>query len=167
MRWVRSHFGVGTCPSMQRRLMCGGSYVNNLNATLRRGPLSAAGSAPPRHRPPRDICKTCRRSLRGRRRLARARPRVRGMIRTTGPRGEHMTGNRRPWTKPVAAGLVVDGPTVSIVINRSDLVSAEVRTRIVEAIKALSFVPNSIVGAVVTNRTDAVALVNPESESRL
>src|SRR5690606_3978923 len=167
MRWVRSHFGVGTCPSMQRRLMCGGSYVNNLNATLRRGPLSAAGSAPPRHRPPRDICKTCRRSLRGRRRLARARPRVRGMIRTTGPRGEHMTGNRRPTIKTVAARAGVGRTTVPRVVNGSDLVSAEVRTRVLEAIKELNYVPNSVARGLVTNRTDAVALVIPESESRL
>ncbi|MBD9734867.1 LacI family DNA-binding transcriptional regulator [Streptomyces sp. H28] len=78
-----------------------------------------------------------------------------------------MTGNRRPTIKTVAARAGVGRTTVSRVVNGSDLVSAEVRTRVLEAIKELNYVPNSVARGLVTNRTDAVALVIPESESRL
>ncbi|MFF9163475.1 LacI family DNA-binding transcriptional regulator [Streptomyces longwoodensis] len=78
-----------------------------------------------------------------------------------------MTGNRRPTIKTVAAHAGVGRTTVSRVVNGSDLVSAEARARVLAAIKELNYVPNSVARGLVTNRTDAVALVIPESESRL
>lgn len=78
-----------------------------------------------------------------------------------------MTGNRQPTIKTVAARAGVGRTTVSRVINGSDLVSADARARVLAAIKELNYVPNSVARGLVTSRTDAVALVIPESESRL
>ncbi|MDW8803625.1 LacI family DNA-binding transcriptional regulator [Streptomyces scabiei] len=78
-----------------------------------------------------------------------------------------MSGNRRPTIKTVAARAGVGRTTVSRVVNGSDLVSADARARVLAAIKELNYVPNSVARGLVTNRTDAVALVIPESESRL
>lgn len=78
-----------------------------------------------------------------------------------------MTENRRPTIKTVAARAGVGRTTVSRVVNGSDLVSADVRSRVLAAIKELNYVPNSVARGLVTSRTNAVALVIPESESRL
>ncbi|MEV4230450.1 LacI family DNA-binding transcriptional regulator [Streptomyces bobili] len=78
-----------------------------------------------------------------------------------------MTGNRQPTIKTVAAHAGVGRTTVSRVINGSDLVSADARERVLAAIKELNYVPNSVARGLVTSRTDSVALVIPESESRL
>ncbi|GGT04665.1 LacI family DNA-binding transcriptional regulator [Streptomyces chromofuscus] len=78
-----------------------------------------------------------------------------------------MPGDRRPTIKTVAARAGVGRTTVSRVINGSDLVSADARVRVLAAIKELNYVPNSVARGLVTNRTNAVALVIPESESRL
>ncbi len=78
-----------------------------------------------------------------------------------------MTGNRRPTIKTVAARAGVGRTTVSRVVNGSELVSADARARVLAAIKELNYVPNSVARGLVTNRTNAVALVIPESESRL
>ncbi|MFF9486355.1 LacI family DNA-binding transcriptional regulator [Streptomyces sp. NPDC014676] len=78
-----------------------------------------------------------------------------------------MSGNRRPTIKTVAARAGVGRTTVSRVVNGSDLVSADARERVLAAIKELNYVPNSVARGLVTNRTNAVALVIPESESRL
>lgn len=81
--------------------------------------------------------------------------------------GEFMTGNRRPTIKTVAARAGVGRTTVSRVVNGSELVSSDARERVLAAIKELNYVPNSVARGLVTNRTNAVALVIPESESRL
>ncbi|MFE9674363.1 LacI family DNA-binding transcriptional regulator [Streptomyces sp. NPDC006259] len=78
-----------------------------------------------------------------------------------------MPGNRQPTIKTVAARAGVGRTTVSRVINGSDLVSAEARERVLAAIKELNYIPNSVARGLVTSRTDSVALVIPESESRL
>lgn len=78
-----------------------------------------------------------------------------------------MSGTRRPTIKTVAALAGVGRTTVSRVINGSDLVSPDARARVLAAIKELNYVPNSVARGLVTNRTNAVALVIPESESRL
>ncbi|MEV4947343.1 LacI family DNA-binding transcriptional regulator [Streptomyces sp. NPDC053755] len=78
-----------------------------------------------------------------------------------------MTGNRQPTIKTVAARAGVGRTTVSRVVNGSDLVSPEARERVLAAIKELNYVPNSVARGLVTSRTDSVALVIPESESRL
>ncbi|MFD5855643.1 LacI family DNA-binding transcriptional regulator [Streptomyces chartreusis] len=78
-----------------------------------------------------------------------------------------MAGNRRPTIKTVAARAGVGRTTVSRVVNGSHLVSADARSRVLAAIKELNYVPNSVARGLVTSRTDAVALVIPESASRL
>ncbi|MFI8165713.1 LacI family DNA-binding transcriptional regulator [Streptomyces sp. NPDC085931] len=78
-----------------------------------------------------------------------------------------MSGNRRPTIKTVAARAGVGRTTVSRVVNGSALVSADARARVLAAIKELNYVPNSVARGLVTSRTDSVALVIPESESRL
>jgi DNA-binding LacI/PurR family transcriptional regulator len=78
-----------------------------------------------------------------------------------------MTGERRPTIKTVAARAGVGRTTVSRVVNGSELVSDDARARVLAAIKELNYVPNSVARGLVTDRTNAVALVVPEPESRL
>ncbi|MGD6741206.1 LacI family DNA-binding transcriptional regulator [Streptomyces sp. BH106] len=69
--------------------------------------------------------------------------------------------------KTVAARAGVGRTTVSRVVNGSELVSEKAREAVLNAIAELGYVPNSVARGLVTSRTDAVALVIPESESRL
>ncbi|MFE5207756.1 LacI family DNA-binding transcriptional regulator [Streptomyces sp. NPDC056600] len=78
-----------------------------------------------------------------------------------------MSEGRPPTIKTVAARAGVGRTTVSRVLNGSELVSADARERVLRAIKELNYVPNSVARGLVTSRTEAVALVIPESESRL
>ncbi|MFE3267463.1 LacI family DNA-binding transcriptional regulator [Streptomyces sp. NPDC059215] len=78
-----------------------------------------------------------------------------------------MEGRRRPTIKSVAARAGVGRTTVSRVINGSELVSEKARTAVLAAIAELNYVPNSVARGLVTSRTNSVALVIPESESRL
>ena len=67
----------------------------------------------------------------------------------------------------MAALAGVGRTTVSRVLNGSDLVSDQARASVLAAIAELKYVPNSVARGLVTSRTDAIALVIPESESRL
>jgi DNA-binding LacI/PurR family transcriptional regulator len=78
-----------------------------------------------------------------------------------------MGGRQRPTIKTVAARAGVGRTTVSRVINGSELVSEKARTAVLAAIAELNYVPNSVARGLVTSRTNSVALVIPESESRL
>ncbi|MFE5140596.1 LacI family DNA-binding transcriptional regulator [Streptomyces fagopyri] len=78
-----------------------------------------------------------------------------------------MGGRRRPTIKSVAALAGVGRTTVSRVINGSELVSEKARAAVLAAIAELNYVPNSVARGLVTSRTNSVALVIPESESRL
>ncbi|GHH73156.1 LacI family transcriptional regulator [Streptomyces sulfonofaciens] len=78
-----------------------------------------------------------------------------------------MGGRQRPTIKTVAARAGVGRTTVSRVINGSDLVSDKARAAVLAAIAELKYVPNSVARGLVTSRTDSIALVIPESESRL
>ncbi|MGG7610261.1 LacI family DNA-binding transcriptional regulator, partial [Streptomyces sp. ZG43] len=78
-----------------------------------------------------------------------------------------MGSRQRPTIKTVAARAGVGRTTVSRVINGSELVSDEARSAVLAAIAELNYVPNSVARGLVTSRTDSVALVIPESESRL
>ncbi|GGO88814.1 LacI family transcriptional regulator [Wenjunlia tyrosinilytica] len=57
--------------------------------------------------------------------------------------------------------------TVSRVINGSPRVSEQARAAVQEAIAELGYVPNRVARSLVTSRTDAVALVIPEPQTRL
>jgi DNA-binding LacI/PurR family transcriptional regulator len=72
----------------------------------------------------------------------------------------------RPTLEEVAVRAGVGRGTVSRVINNSPQVSPEARARVQRAIDELGYVPNRAARALVTNRTDSIALVVSESEGR-
>ncbi|MPY30160.1 LacI family transcriptional regulator [Streptomyces adustus] len=74
---------------------------------------------------------------------------------------------RRPTLTEVAARAGVGRGTVSRVINGSPNVSDHSRTVVERAIAELGYVPNLAARSLVTRRTDSVALVVPEAETRL
>jgi DNA-binding LacI/PurR family transcriptional regulator len=73
----------------------------------------------------------------------------------------------RPTLDEVAARAGVGRGTVSRVVNGSPQVSPRARARVEEAIAELGYVPNRAARALVTQRTDSVALVVSESEERV
>jgi DNA-binding LacI/PurR family transcriptional regulator len=73
----------------------------------------------------------------------------------------------RPTLNAVAARAGVGRGTVSRVVNGSSQVSPGTRTAVEQAIAELGYVPNRAARALVTQRTDSVALVISESEDRL
>ncbi|MEU3164581.1 LacI family DNA-binding transcriptional regulator [Streptosporangium sp. NPDC006930] len=78
-----------------------------------------------------------------------------------------MNGDRRPTLEAVAALAGVGRGTVSRVINGSPKVSERARDAVLRAIQELGYVPNRAARALVTRRTDTVALVVSESELRV
>ncbi|MGW7273025.1 LacI family DNA-binding transcriptional regulator [Streptomyces sp. NPDC054864] len=80
-----------------------------------------------------------------------------------GPRGR---GGGRPTLEEVAARAGVGRGTVSRVINGSPRVSQATRTAVEAAVAELGYVPNTAARALAANRTDAIALVVPEPETR-
>ncbi|MFH9082931.1 LacI family DNA-binding transcriptional regulator [Streptomyces sp. NPDC017673] len=80
----------------------------------------------------------------------------------------HRTADvRRPTLNAVAARAGVGRATVSRVINGSPKVSARSRAAVEQAIAELGYVPNRAARSLATRRTDAVALVVPDAETRL
>ncbi|GAA2469517.1 LacI family DNA-binding transcriptional regulator [Streptomyces thermolineatus] len=73
----------------------------------------------------------------------------------------------RPTLEAVAERAGVGRGTVSRVVNGSPRVSDQARAAVQAAIAELGYVPNRAARTLVTSRTDSVALVIPESESRL
>ncbi len=73
----------------------------------------------------------------------------------------------RPTLDEVAARAGVGRGTVSRVVNGSPQVSPRARARVEEAIAELGYVPNRAARALVTQRTDSVALVVSESGDRV
>jgi DNA-binding LacI/PurR family transcriptional regulator len=73
----------------------------------------------------------------------------------------------RPTLDEVAARAGVGRGTVSRVINGSPQVSEQARVAVEQAISDLGYVPNRAARALVTQRTDSVALVVSESQERL
>src|SRR3954454_6795786 len=72
----------------------------------------------------------------------------------------------RPTLDEVAERAGVGRGTVSRVVNGSPQVSVEAREAVRKAIDELGYVPNRAARALVTQRTDSVALVVSESEER-
>ncbi|MFD4661423.1 LacI family DNA-binding transcriptional regulator [Kitasatospora sp. NPDC058444] len=79
--------------------------------------------------------------------------------------GGRQTG--RPTLEEVAARAGVGRGTVSRVINGSSRVSEQAKEAVGRAIAELGYVPNRAARALAGSRTDAVALVVPETEARL
>lgn len=73
----------------------------------------------------------------------------------------------RPTLEDVAARAGVGRGTASRVINGGARVSARARQAVEDAIAELGYVPNRAARALVTRRTDAIALVIAESEERV
>lgn len=73
----------------------------------------------------------------------------------------------RPTLDEVAARAGVGRGTVSRVINGSPQVSAQAKAAVEQAVAELGYVPNRAARALVTQRTDSVALIISESEERL
>jgi len=73
----------------------------------------------------------------------------------------------RPTLEAVARRAGVGRGTVSRVVNGAPGVSEQARTVVEQAIAELGYVPNRAARTLVTSRTDAVALVIPETETRL
>ncbi len=73
----------------------------------------------------------------------------------------------RPTLEEVGAAAGVSRATVSRVVNASPKVSPHVREAVEREIARLGYVPNRAARALVTRRTDAIALVVSEAESRL
>ncbi|MFJ4472419.1 LacI family DNA-binding transcriptional regulator [Streptomyces sp. NPDC089424] len=72
----------------------------------------------------------------------------------------------RPTLEEVAARAGVGRGTVSRVINGSPRVSDATRAAVQAAVAELGYVPNTAARALAANRTDAIALVVPEPETR-
>ncbi|MEE1774087.1 LacI family DNA-binding transcriptional regulator [Streptomyces sp. JV185] len=72
----------------------------------------------------------------------------------------------RPTLEEVAARAGVGRGTASRVINGSPRVSAHTREAVEAAVAELGYVPNRAARALAANRTDAIALVVPEPETR-
>ncbi|MGC4920301.1 LacI family DNA-binding transcriptional regulator [Streptomyces sp. DT197] len=72
----------------------------------------------------------------------------------------------RPTLEEVAARAGVGRGTVSRVINGSPRVSETTRAAVEAAVAELGYVPNTAARALAANRTDAIALVVPEPETR-
>ena len=82
---------------------------------------------------------------------------------THGARGR---SGGRPTLEEVAARAGVGRGTVSRVINGSPRVSDTTRAAVEAAVAELGYVPNTAARALAANRTDAIALVVPEPETR-
>ncbi|MYS46397.1 substrate-binding domain-containing protein [Streptomyces sp. SID5998] len=80
--------------------------------------------------------------------------------------GGRNRGGRRPTLEEVAARAGVGRGTVSRVINGSPRVSDATRAAVEAAVAELGYVPNTAARALAANRTDAIALVVPEPETR-
>jgi DNA-binding LacI/PurR family transcriptional regulator len=73
----------------------------------------------------------------------------------------------RPTLEEVGAAAGVSRATVSRVVNGSPKVSPAVRRSVEREIARLGYAPNRAARALVTRRTDAIALVVSEAETRL
>jgi DNA-binding LacI/PurR family transcriptional regulator len=73
----------------------------------------------------------------------------------------------RPTLEMVAARAGVGRGTVSRVVNGAPHVSPQARAAVEQAIAELGYVPNRAARALAADRTDTIALVIPEPETRL
>ncbi|MGW0394074.1 LacI family DNA-binding transcriptional regulator [Streptomyces sp. NPDC003042] len=78
----------------------------------------------------------------------------------------HGRSGGRPTLEEVAVRAGVGRGTASRVINGSSKVSDSTRAAVEAAVAELGYVPNRAARALAANRTDAIALVIPEPESR-
>jgi len=73
----------------------------------------------------------------------------------------------RPTLEQVAERAGVSRATVSRVVNGSPTVTPSIRDSVQRAIAELGYVPNQAARSLVTQRTDSIALILPETEFRV
>jgi DNA-binding LacI/PurR family transcriptional regulator len=73
----------------------------------------------------------------------------------------------RPTLEQVAERAGVSRATVSRVVNGSPTVTPAIRESVEQAIAELGYVPNQAARSLVTQRTDSIALILPETEFRV
>ncbi|HEY0697022.1 MAG TPA: LacI family DNA-binding transcriptional regulator [Micromonospora sp.] len=84
----------------------------------------------------------------------------------TGQRSRSAGGDR-PTLEAVARRAGVSRATVSRVVNGSTTVAEEIQNRVHKAVREMGYVPNLAARSLVTQRTDSIALVLPESPNRV
>ncbi|MEU4687233.1 LacI family DNA-binding transcriptional regulator [Actinoplanes sp. NPDC023714] len=78
-----------------------------------------------------------------------------------------MTTRERPTLEAVARRAGVSRATVSRVVNGSTTVAATIRDAVNRAVDELGYVPNQAARSLVTQRTDSIALILPETANRV
>ncbi|MFC7528148.1 LacI family DNA-binding transcriptional regulator [Actinoplanes sp. GCM10030250] len=78
-----------------------------------------------------------------------------------------MTTRERPTLEAVARRAGVSRATVSRVVNGSTTVAATIREAVNRAVDELGYVPNQAARSLVTQRTDSIALILPETANRV
>ncbi|MBG0566851.1 LacI family DNA-binding transcriptional regulator [Actinoplanes aureus] len=78
-----------------------------------------------------------------------------------------MTTRERPTLEAVARRAGVSRATVSRVVNGSTTVAATIREAVNRAVEELGYVPNQAARSLVTQRTDSIALILPETANRV
>ncbi|GIF11087.1 LacI family DNA-binding transcriptional regulator [Actinoplanes teichomyceticus] len=78
-----------------------------------------------------------------------------------------MTTRERPTLEAVARRAGVSRATVSRVVNGSTTVAATIREAVTRAVDELGYVPNQAARSLVTQRTDSIALILPETANRV
>ncbi|WP_213453838.1 LacI family DNA-binding transcriptional regulator [Rhizomonospora bruguierae] len=73
----------------------------------------------------------------------------------------------RPTLEEVALRAGVSRATVSRVVNGSTTVAEPIRDAVLRAVEELGYVPNQAARSLVTQRTDSVALILPETPNRV
>ncbi len=78
-----------------------------------------------------------------------------------------MVTRERPTLEAVARRAGVSRATVSRVVNGSTSVAATIREAVTRAVDELGYVPNQAARSLVTQRTESIALILPETANRV
>ncbi|GAA2504317.1 LacI family DNA-binding transcriptional regulator [Winogradskya humida] len=78
-----------------------------------------------------------------------------------------MVTRERPTLEAVARRAGVSRATVSRVVNGSTTVAVAIRDAVKQAVEELGYVPNQAARSLVTQRTESIALILPETASRV
>ena len=78
-----------------------------------------------------------------------------------------MVTRERPTLEAVARRAGVSRATVSRVVNGSTSVAAPIREAVTRAVEELGYVPNQAARSLVTQRTESIALILPETANRV
>jgi len=78
-----------------------------------------------------------------------------------------MVVRERPTLEAVARRAGVSRATVSRVVNGSTTVAVAIRDAVNQAVEELGYVPNQAARSLVTQRTESIALILPETASRV